>query len=307
MRGTVIQSTGSFYDVLFKDGQIISCRLKGRFRLDDKKQTNPVAVGDEVEVESDDKVSYNIYKILPRKNYIIRSDPQKKEYKHVIASNIDQTMIIASLMFPRTAYGFIDRILLTSEVYGIPGIVVFNKHDLYGTKENILLQQLMQAYNAAGYHSFSTSVMQRENVLHFQELLKDKNTLLVGHSGVGKSSLVNCIAPEMNLKVKEVSKYSEKGQHTTTFARMHPLPFGGAIIDTPGIKEFGLLDIEAYEVGHYFPEIRALMSACRYNNCLHINEKDCAVLQLLEEGKLSLTRYMSYVNFHEEIKREKKY
>lgn len=307
MRGTVIQSTGSFYDVLINGGEIISCRIKGKFRLDDKKQTNPIAVGDEVEVVNDEKISYVIDTIYPRKNYIVRTDPHKKEFKHIIASNIDQTVVIASMILPGTSYGFIDRILLTSEVYGIPGVVVFNKHDLYRERENNYLMEFLVAYNDAGYYAFSTSVVLGENIDQFKNILKGKNSLLIGHSGVGKSSLVNAIEPQLQLRVKEVSKYSEKGQHTTTFARMHPLSFGGAIVDTPGIKEFGLLDISEYEVGHYFPEIRALMNDCRFNNCLHINEKDCAVLAALEAGTLATTRYMSYVNFYEEIKSGKKW
>ncbi|MBC8045257.1 MAG: ribosome small subunit-dependent GTPase A [Fimbriimonadaceae bacterium] len=316
MQGIVIQSTGSFYDVMLDGGEIIVCRLKGKFRLDDKKQTNPVAVGDKVIIEKDvrpgGEVEHNrdnfvIEEIHPRKNYIIRSDTHKKEFKNIIASNIDQCVIIASLIQPRTSYGFIDRVLLTAEVYDIPAYVIFNKHDLYRKRENELLEEFMFSYNEAGYKSFSTSVIKNENLDKLKALLQNKTTLLTGHSGVGKSTLVNTIEPQLNLKVKEISKHTEKGKHTTTFARMYKLSFGGFIIDTPGIKEFGLMDIEAYEVGHYFPEIRKLIDKCKFNNCLHINEEGCVVKQLLEEGKFSPSRYNSYVTIHEEIKAGRKW
>jgi len=307
MRGTVVQSTGNFYDVMLSDERIIICRLKGKFRLDNKKQTNPIAVGDFVMVEADEQNNYSIYEILPRNNYIVRSDIHKKEYKHVIAANIDQTVVIASLRQPRTAHGFIDRVLLTSEVYGIPAKVIFNKHDLYIEKDNNLLQELMYGYNEAGYESFSTSVMANENLEKLHAIFENKCTLITGLSGVGKSSLVNSIFPNLNLRVGEISKYSEKGLHTTTFAHMYRLNKNSFIIDTPGIKEFGLVDIDAYEVGHYFPEIRKEMHNCKFNDCMHINEDGCAIKKLLEEGKFSPTRYISYVTFHEEIKAAKKW
>ena len=306
MLGTVIQSTGSFYDVLIENKTMVTCRLKGKFRMEDKKLTNPVVVGDVVDVEIEEGSSV-ITEILPRRNYIVRSDTHKKEFKNILAANIDQTIVIASLKHPRTPYGFIDRVLLTSEVYDIPAVVIFNKHDLYGKKENELLEQFMFGYNEAGYISFSTSVLKSENLERLKNLLKNKTSLITGPSGVGKSSLVNAIEPGLDLRVKEISKYTDKGQHTTTFSRMHLLSFGGYIIDTPGIKEFGLVDIEAYEVGHYFPEIRKLMGQCKFNDCLHINEEGCAVKALLEEGKFSPYRYNSYVNFHEEIKAERKW
>ncbi len=306
MLGTVIQSTGSFYDVLLENKSLITCRLKGKFRMEDKKLTNPVVVGDLVDVDLEEGSSV-IIEIHPRRNYIVRSDTHKKEFKNILAANIDQTIVIASLKQPRTPYGFIDRILLTSEVYDIPAVVIFNKHDLYGKKENELLEQFMFGYNEAGYLSFSTSVLKSENLERLKELLKNKTSLITGPSGVGKSSLVNAIEPGLDLRVKEISKYTDKGQHTTTFSRMHLLSFGGYIIDTPGIKEFGLVDIEAYEVGHYFPEIRKLMGQCKFNDCLHINEEGCVVKALLEEGKFSPYRYNSYVNFHEEIKAERRW
>lgn len=307
MTGKVIQSTGSFYDVETDQGQVIVCRLKGRMRLDEKKQTNPVAVGDIVDIEQDDKENFVIASVHQRRNYIVRSDTHKKHVKQVIAANIDQTVVVATLKYPRTAFGFIDRVLLTSEVYDIPAVVIFNKHDLYDEKDNELLMELMAGYNDAGYTSFSTSITLREHEKELFEVFHNKTTLLTGPSGVGKSSLVNMIEPELQLRVNEISKYSEKGQHTTTFARMHHLPHGGYIIDTPGIKEFGLVDIDAEEVGHYFPEIRKHIGACKFNNCLHINEDGCVIRQQLEEGLFSPTRYTSYLTFYHEIKESKKW
>ena len=307
MTGTVIQSTGSFYDVEAENGQILVCRLKGRMRLDEKKQTNPVAVGDKVDVEQDEKENYVIAAVQPRRNYIVRSDTHKKHVKQVIASNIDQTVVIATLKQPRTAFGFIDRVLLTSEVYDIPAVVIFNKHDLYSEKDNELLMDLMAGYNDAGYLSFSTSVTNREHVQEVYDVFHNKISLITGPSGVGKSSLVNMIEPDLDLRVNVISQYSEKGQHTTTFARMHQLPHGGYIIDTPGIKEFGLVDIEADEVGHYFPEIRKYIGQCKFNNCLHINEEGCVIKQQLEEGTLSPLRYTSYLTFYHEIKESSKW
>ncbi len=307
MRGTVVQSTGNFYDVLMADDSIIVCRLKGKFRLENKKQTNPIAVGDFVMIEKDEQNNYSIYEILPRNNYIVRSDIHKKEYKHVIASNVDQAVVIASLRQPRTAFGFIDRVLLTSEVYGIPAKVIFNKHDLYKEKDDALLQELIFSYNDAGYESFSTSVLNKENLEQLHAVFENKTTLIIGLSGVGKSSLVNSIFPHLNLKIGAISAYSEKGLHTTTFAHMYRINEHSFIIDTPGIKEFGLVDIDAYEVGHYFPEIRKEMHNCKFNDCVHINEAGCAIKQLLEEGKFSPTRYTSYITFFEEIKAAKKW
>jgi len=305
MEGTVIQSTGSFFDIELKDLSIVTARIKGRFRLEDKKQTNPVAVGDHVLLQQDEKAGFIIDSILPRRNYIIRSDTHKKHVTQVIAANIDQTVIVASMREPRTAYGFIDRVLLTSEVYDIPAVVIFNKMDLYRQQDIDLMEELIQGYLDAGYHCISASVQEEKNKEQVYAILHDKISLLTGPSGVGKSSLVNMIEPEVDLKTGEISQYTEKGQHTTTFARMHRLPHGGAVIDTPGIKEFGLLDIGAEEVSHYFPEMRKHIGACRFNDCLHINEAGCVILEALEQGKFSPLRYNSYCNFYYELKENK--
>lgn len=276
-------------------------------RLDDKKQTNPVAVGDIVDIEQDDKNNYVIASVQQRRNYIVRSDTHKKHVKQVIAANIDQTVVVATLKQPRTAHGFIDRVLLTSELYGIPAVVIFNKHDLYDERDNELLQELIVSYTDAGYYAFSTSVANKEHAEELFQVFHNKTSLITGPSGVGKSSLVNMIEPELDLRVNEISKYSEKGQHTTTFARRHTLPHGGYIIDTPGIKEFGLVDVDAEEVGHFFPEIRKHIGACKFNNCLHINEDGCIIRKELEEGIFSPLRYTSYLTFYHEIKESKKW
>lgn len=307
MQGTVIQSTGSWYEVKLDNGEIIVARLRGKFRLDDKKLTNPIAVGDVVEIETD-KDDPVITQIHQRRNYIVRSAPQKKEHTHIIASNIDQCIIIASLAQPRTSYGFIDRILLTAYLYDIPAVIIFNKMDLLHKKKDLeLLEEFIFTYNDIGHHSFATSVKENVNIHLLKEILHNKTSLLCGHSGVGKSSLINAVEPGLELRTGEVSKYTEKGLHTTTFARMYSLSDSGNIIDTPGIKEFGIIDVEANELGHYFPEIRSRMENCRFRDCLHINEKDCAVIEAVEKGEIAPTRYNSYLTFYNELKENTKW
>ncbi|MFN3940067.1 MAG: ribosome small subunit-dependent GTPase A, partial [Chitinophagales bacterium] len=235
MQGRVIQSTGSWYEVILENGAIISCRLKGKFRLEDSKLTNPIAVGDRVTVDADTDGASVITEIHKRKNYIIRAATHKSGYKHVIASNVDQVIVIATLKQPRTSTGFIDRVLLTAEVYGIPAYVVFNKLDIYTIKEREEMEELAFTYNEIGYTSFPTSVIDKRNVFRLKEIMQEKISLLSGHSGVGKSSLINAMEPALHLRVANISKAHNKGTHTTTFARMHALSFGGYIIDTPGI------------------------------------------------------------------------
>ena len=305
MRGRVIQSTGSWYEVLLDNGASISCRLKGRFRLEDKKLTNPVAVGDVVEVDADQEGSSVITEIGKRQNYLVRESPQKKEHTHIIASNIDQVVVIATLHQPRTSTGFIDRVLFMAEVYGIPGYVVFNKCDLYDEEEMDQLMEYGGMYLEAGYPAFHTSATTGEHLAKLKSLLQNKTTLLTGHSGVGKSSLINALQPELNVRVGDISAYHEKGQHTTTFARMFPLAFGGFIVDTPGIKEFGMVHVTAEEAGHYFPEIRERMEHCKFNNCVHYHEKECAIREAVETGHMSGRRYLSYLSIYEELQAKK--
>ena len=297
MQGVVTKSTGSWYTVLFKDGRHMECRLKGKFRLDGIKHTNPIAVGDKVTVEQEpDEETGVIIKLSDRHNYIIRKSNNLSKQTQVLAANMDQAMLIVTLFFPRTSSGFMDRFLVTAEAYHIPVTIVFNKIDLYGEEALTILVQYEKLYQSLGYKTLRTSAAKRLGIDEFQQVLKDKTTLLAGHSGVGKSSLINCINPEIAQRVGAVSNYSEKGMHTTTFAEMFELLPDTFIIDTPGIKDLGLVDIIEQELSHYFPEMRELINECRFNNCKHLNEPGCAVLRALEEGHIDEERYISYLS-----------
>ncbi len=296
MEGTVIKSTGSWYRVLTDEGQRLDCRLRGRIKLSGSKATNPVAVGDRVWLHLEDGIGM-IEDILERRNYIIRKATKLSRQTHIIAANIDQAVIIATLAYPRTSTGFIDRFLVTCEAYSIPAVIVFNKLDLVsGPSSREKLDQVTKIYEEAGYHCLHTSATEAINLDHFSNLLRGKTSLLGGHSGVGKSALINAIEPGLNLKVQALSKAHKKGRHTTTFAEMFHLSNTGAIIDTPGIKEFGLVDFEAWEVCHYFPEMRNFFNQCRFDNCTHLNEPGCRVKEAVNEGEISITRYENYLN-----------
>lgn len=297
MQGIVVKSTGSWYQVRTAKGIIIQCRLKGKFRLNGIKHTNPVTVGDvvdfEMEPESENGV---IHKIHDRKNYIIRKANNLSKQTHIIASNLDQLMLIATLAFPKTSLGFIDRVLLTAEAYHIPAIIVFNKVDLMQNGFDEILSETIQLYERIGYPCLKTSAKTGEGLEELKSLLSNKTTLLSGHSGVGKSTLLNTIEPTLNLKTGIISNYSKKGQHTTTFAEMHPLNFGGFIVDTPGIREFGLVDFDLNEVSHYFKEMQPLIGQCKYNNCMHVNEPECAIQAAVASGQISEQRFSSYLS-----------
>jgi ribosome biogenesis GTPase len=296
--GIVLKSTGSWYAVSTSDG-IYQCRIRGKLRLKGFKSTNPVAVGDRVwveEQEGEEKLG-NITKILERKNYIIRKSVNLSKQTQVLAANIDQAILIATLDFPKTHLRFIDRFAISAEAYGIPFILVFNKVDLYGEDQEDELEFLKVVYHEAGYKVLQSSATVGTGIDALKELMAGKISLLSGHSGVGKSSLVNALDPSLDLRTKEISIANNQGQHTTTFAEMHPLPFGGYIIDTPGIRGFGLVDMEPSEMGDYFPEIFALKGGCKFHNCLHQHEPSCAVKKAVEENKLAFTRYDSYLNF----------
>jgi ribosome biogenesis GTPase len=294
MQGTVIKSTGSNYLVKIDD-KIYNCKLQGKIRLDGRKTTNPIAVGDWVEVLFENENEVSIIKIYPRKNYIIRKSLNLSKQAHIIASNLDQAVLIATLVYPRTSLGFIDRFLITAEAYQIPAKLIFNKCDLL-TKELMAYQkEIINIYKIAGYDCFEISSYNKQHVNNLKEIFKDKTTLIAGHSGVGKSTLINALEPGLDIKTGQISQVHSKGKHTTTFAELHALNFGGSIIDSPGIKELGLVEMKKEEVGHYFPEIRALMNDCKFNNCLHVNEPKCAVIKAVEEGKLSEERYISYL------------
>lgn len=296
MKGVVIKSTGSWYQVKPVLGDILLCRIKGKFRLSGIKHTNPIAVGDEVEFELEENSENGvIHKIFDRKNYIIRKASNLSKQTHIIASNIDQALLVVSLVQPQTSLGFIDRFLMTAEAYHIPTIIVVNKADLYGGPMIEILKDLISMYQKIGYTCFETSSITGLNADKLKQLLQNKTTLLSGHSGVGKSSLLNAISPGLNLKVGEISNFSQKGTHTTTFAEMFELTFGGSIIDTPGIKEFGIVDFNDDEISHYFKEMRPFLNQCRFNNCKHYNEPDCAVKDAVEKGTIRSERYENYI------------
>ncbi|MFN4083914.1 MAG: ribosome small subunit-dependent GTPase A [Bacteroidia bacterium] len=298
MNGIVLKSTGSWYNVLVEPNKVIECRTKGKLRLKGIKHTNPVTVGDEVEIEMEPgRETGIITSIKDRKNYIIRKANNMSKQTHVIAANVDYAILIVTPLFPKTSLGFIDRFLVTAEAYHIPAVLVFNKTDLFKNDLEILLNDYIDLYeNKVGYTCLKTSVVTGEGLDELKLLLKNKKTLITGHSGVGKSSLINAICPELNLKTTEISNYSLKGQHTTTFAEMHPLPFGGYIIDTPGIREFGLVDFEKTEISHYFKEMQPYIGQCKFNNCIHVNEPECMILHCVNEGKIAYDRYNSYIS-----------
>lgn len=306
MRATVYKSTGSWYIVKDAEAKFWNARMKGVMKLDDITSTNPVAVGDEVEVEIENETDRTaiINEIIDRHNYINRQSPRHKYQHHIVASNLDQSMLVATLREPKTSQGFIDRFLVASEMFHVPPFIVFNKSDLYREKEMEKYAEWKAMYEAVGYKVFLISTEKKEGVEEVLELLKNKTTLISGHSGVGKSSFLNVVFPDIKLKTQDVSGWSGKGQHTTTFAEMYDLPFGGRIIDTPGMREFGLVDIEKQEVSHYFPEMRDRLNGCQYNNCLHVNEIDCAIKEAVRNGEISEDRYVSYVNIMESIEQK---
>ncbi|MBC7947834.1 MAG: ribosome small subunit-dependent GTPase A [Chitinophagaceae bacterium] len=302
MKALVYKSTGSWYIVKTIDQgnepRTYNARMKGVFKIDDITSTNPVAVGDEVEIEMENEGegSVTITRILDRHNYINRQSPRFAHQHHIIASNLDQSMLVATLKEPKTSQGFIDRFLVASEMYHVPPMIVFNKADLYKKKEQDRFEQWKGMYENIGYRVFLVSVKDNEGLRPLESELVGKTTLISGHSGVGKSSLLNVILPELTLKTQGVSGWSGKGQHTTTFAEMYDLPGGGRIIDTPGMREFGLVDLEKQEVSHYYPEMRSRLNECQFNNCLHVDEPDCAVKDAVEAGEISADRYVSYIN-----------
>lgn len=303
MKALVYKSTGSWYVVKTEAGQVLNARIKGIFKIDDITSTNPIAVGDEVmvETENEGEGTVMIKEILPRRNYINRQSPAHKKHHHIVASNLDQSLLFATLKDPKTSQGFIDRFLVTCEAYHIPALIVFNKADLYRKKEQEQYEELKEMYSDIGYTTLLMSVPRGEGVEEVKNILKDKTTLMSGHSGVGKSTFINAIFPELKLKTQDVSGWSGKGMHTTTFAEMFDLSFGGRIIDTPGMREFGLVDISKQELSHYFPEMAKLINDCHFNNCLHIDEPGCAVKKAVEDGVINEARFFSYYKILESI------
>lgn len=299
MKGLVIKSTGSWYQIQTESGKSLACRIQGKFRLKGIKTTNPIAVGDWVDVELEpDQETGIITHLHERKNYIIRKSVNLSKQAQIIAANLDQAFLVVTLASPRTSLGFIDRFLVTAEAYDIPAKIIFNKLDLFSDEGLEILATYKQIYTQLGYPCYEVSALEGTNISHIQALLKDKVSLISGHSGVGKSTLINALLPEADVKTGAISDWSDKGQHTTTFAEMHPLPLGGFLIDTPGIRELGVFDLLPEELGRLFPEFRMRMSECKFHNCRHINEPGCAVLAALEEGAIEPSRYDSYLSMY---------
>ena len=297
MQGVVIRSTGSWAAVMTEDGKIHDCRIRGSFRMQGIRSTNPVAVGDKVDFKIQDNEKTGIIQTIhKRHNFIVRKATRLSKQSHIIASNIDQAVVMATIASPRTSTGFVDRFLVTAEAYHIPVSIFFNKSDLYAGKEQKKLDEMMDLYTSIGYTCFVTSVVTGQGLDKVKAHLADKVTLLSGHSGVGKSALINAIEPGLNQKVGAISERHHKGKHTTTFAVMLPLADGGFVIDTPGIKEFGLIHFDKQEVAERFPEMRNLMHDCQFNNCTHVHEPGCAVKKALDKGEISSSRYKNYIS-----------
>lgn len=295
--GVVIRSTGSSCNVLNDKGEVIDCRLKGNFRIKGIRSTNPLAVGDKVTFTYDQDHNVGLIRTIEdRHNYIIRKATRLSKQSHIIAANIDQVIVMVTIASPRTSTGFIDRFLVTAEAYHIPAMLVFNKIDLIYGEAAVKLDQLTQLYEGLGYPCFRTSALKGIGIEEVKALLKNKVSLISGHSGVGKTALINTIEPGLLRRVGEISDYHQKGKHTTTFAEMLPLSFGGFIIDTPGIKEFGLVNFDKQEIAERFPEMRQLMHECQFNNCTHVHEPGCAVKTALSKGLISKSRYSNYLS-----------
>jgi ribosome biogenesis GTPase len=302
MEGLVLQTTGSWYQVETENKEVYPCRLPGRFRLEDKRTTNPIAVGDRVIIQQEDGTGdWVIEEILPRNNYIVRQSPRQKHARHIIAANIDQAMLIVTISQPRTSTGFIDRFLIAAETYHIPVIIVVNKMDLLRDKDKRKLDEILEVYPPLGYPVLTVSAEKNEGLAAVASAMAGKTTLISGHSGVGKSTLINALHPGLNLRTRQISSKWEKGMHTTTFATMYPFMENAYIIDTPGIKEFFVVEIAPEELSGYFPEMREKLQQCQYNNCLHFNEPGCAVREAVEAGEISFSRYANYLNILENL------
>lgn len=300
MRGRVVRSTGKWYKVKIESGAIIDARLKGKIRLQDLKTTNPIAVGDYVLLEKDQD-DLMIVSVEPRNNFIIRQSPSKRLARHILAANLDQAYLIVTMSRPRTSTGFIDRFLITAEAYHIPVTIIFNKQDDLSEKDLAKQNELIDIYSKIGYDIALVSSTKKIGIEPLKTQMKAKTTLLCGHSGVGKSTFANAVDKSLDLRTKAISNKFKKGVHTTTFAELFELPFGGSVVDIPGIKEFGVIDFEKQEVSHYFPEMAKLINDCKFSNCLHENEPGCAVKKALETGEVAYERYINYLNILSDI------
>jgi len=299
-KGVVIKSTGSRYKILFGDNQIIESYIRGKLRINETRKTNPIAVGDEVFFEIDKKTGVGIItESLDRRNYILRKSSNLSKHSQVIAANIDQAFLMITVKMPETPIEFIDRFLITAEAYNIPAIILINKTDLYKPEELEEMYYLESMYKKIGYKTLHFSITDGFDPQPLIDLMKDKISLIAGNSGVGKSSLLNALNPALNLKIEEISDYHKQGKHITTYPEMHKMPFGGFVIDTPGIRGFGIVDMERNELYHFFPEIFDVSKECRFNKCLHLDEPDCAVKKAVTDGKINHLRYRSYINIME--------
>ncbi len=298
--GLVVKNTGSWYDVTTQEGDTVECRIRGNFRIKGIRSTNPIAVGDHVDFLEDKDKKGMITAIHDRKNYLMRRSSNLSKQSHIIAANIDLAVLVATTHYPQTTTTFIDRFLATAEAYQIPAVIVFNKTDLLAPEEMAYLTELAKLYSSIGYPSYAISVKNEINISEVKQLIQHKIALFSGHSGVGKSSLINLLAPGAALKTGEISKSHKSGKHTTTFSEMIPLSFGGYIIDTPGIRGFGTVDFKTEEIYHFFPELFKKAEDCRFYNCLHLNEPGCAVKEAVEKGEIAVTRYASYFSILED-------
>ena len=298
MQGVVIKSTGSWYIVKTDNGELLNCRIRGKFRMQDIKSTNPIVVGDKV-LLSQEEDSFLIDELFDRKNIIVRKSVNLSKQTHILASNIDQAILVVTMQSPQTSTGFIDRFLVSAQAYGVDVVILFNKTDLYDKATLVLLEERRSIYEKIGYCCLSKSTL-NDDLSDIKELMKGKVNVISGHSGVGKSTLLNSIQPNLNITTQEISEQHQQGQHTTTFSEMYDLDFGASIIDTPGVRGFGLIEMDKYELGDYFVEFFKLKSNCKFNNCLHINEPKCAVKLALENGKIAPSRYKNYLNMLEQ-------
>ena len=300
-QGLVIKSTGSRYRVMCGNGSIVECTIKGKFRVKDLRTTNPVAVGDNVLFEFEKKDNSGVItEVLDRKNYILRRSSNLSKQFQVIAANVDQVILMITIILPVTPVEFIDRFLITAEAYRVPASIIINKTDIYGEQENERMEQLISVYSNIGYECFRLSLTSGTGIGPVKEKLEKRITLLSGNSGVGKTTLLNVLEPSFNLKTGEISDYHKQGKHITTFPEMHRMPFGGYVIDTPGLRGFGVVDMERNEIYHFFPEIFRISKDCRFYNCLHLDEPGCAVRKAVEQGTINPMRYRSYVSILED-------
>ena len=303
MQGLVLKSTGKIYNIILENGKIVKATIRGKLRIEGLKTTNPIAAGDRVELTAtsdtnsqESQISYSIQSILPRKNYIVRKSTNLSKQMQIIAANVDHAYLLVTLKSPVTQIGFIDRFLVSAESFRIPTTLLFNKIDLFGAEEERLFTELSAIYSSIGYTCHRICAENESQISFLRDEIKGKQVMISGNSGVGKTTLVNSLDPTLTLRTGEISKVHEQGKHTTTFAEMHSLASGGYIIDTPGIRAFGVIDLEKEHMAHYFPEMRNLIGACRFHNCLHLNEPNCAVKEAVEKDEISFSRYQSYLD-----------